>query len=250
MRTQLRLAVPLAAIVVAAIVVAGCVSIAAPPKEQVIGHQQVSSKSYTLGVAAEAFVGNDVIRVKDYSLTRVATDEVEVQDTFTFDGPLFGRSFKAGARYPYAGTATHDGKTYDVMRVEHAGLMFDADGHIANKLISGFGNPMTPPVVMIYTYDVTPPEARLRRVVREGVNRESFGQNYGIAFSGVTRDSIRLTYREYVAEDLSRAASSQELTYPIGSRTIRFRNLVIDVLEVKPDRLKYRVTSDTGGANP
>ena len=229
---------------------AGCMSITAPPREEVASRDDVHTKSYRLGAVATAAVGDEIVRVKNYSVTSMATREVEVRTGFTIDGPLYSHTFQAGERHRYAGKTTYDGKAYDVMRVDDYGLMFDDTGHVLGKLISGFGNRITPPVVMIYSYDVTPSDARVSRVTRRIVLPEGFGQNYQLVFDGVSGDSIRIGFREYSTEDIVRPSSSQELTYPRNSRSIRFRNLAVDILEVTADRIEYRVTSDTEGAPP
>lgn len=52
------------------------------------------------------------------------------------------------------------------------------------------------------------------------------------------------TDREYTPDDLARAAFPQNLVYAKDTTTIRFKEIVIHVLEASNERMRYVVGSD------
>jgi hypothetical protein len=230
-----------------AILACGCVSVQQPPSEQFLGEKKVSEKNYVLQRSAEAVVGTDIIRVKDYSVSRIATNQVEVISDFQINGAVFSKKFSTGEIYPYAGTTQYDGRTFNLMKVDSRAVMFDDDGAVFHKVVNGLdpiGIYGAQPVVMIYTFDAEPPGPHLKRITSERADTRAVGQNYEIIFTGITSDSIRMSYREYSPDDLAKPAFAQDLTYPIKSKEIRFRNLVIKITEVTQDHITYTVTSE------
>jgi len=228
------------------IIVSGCASISRVPESQVVTEKRTSDKSYVLGKPADAFVGNAVVRVKDYVSTEVALNKVEVTSDFVFDGPLWSRQFRRGESFRLAGIVEYEGSKFNVARIdEQRGVLFDDAGVVFEKMIANIdGIGLQPPVFVLYSYTVQPQGAHMRRVIEQRTSGQPSGQNYEIVFTGVTPDTIRMSYREYTADDLARPAFSQELTYPRTSTEIRFRNLVISILEAAPGHLRYIVLSD------
>jgi hypothetical protein len=174
---------------------------------------------------------------------------VKVVSSFKLEGALaFSKQFNAGEIYPFGGTTEHDGKVLNIMKIDNGmGVLFDDGGVVYHKLVAGLdpvGFYAAQPVFPIYSYDVTPEGSHLARVVNESSNSQANGQNYQIIFTGITSDSIRMSYREFTPDDLARAAFSQDLTYPLKAKEIRFRNLTIDVISVSPDQIQYKVIAD------
>ena len=62
-----------------------------------------------------------------------------------------------------------------------------------------------------------------------------------MVYSGLDGDSIRISYREFTDQNLAREAFFQELTYPIASNTIRFRELLMRVHAVTADGIEFSV---------
>jgi hypothetical protein len=62
-----------------------------------------------------------------------------------------------------------------------------------------------------------------------------------LIYNGKTKDTIRLSYREYV-DDMARPAFYQDLTYDLAeSREIAFRDIRIEVLEATNSGIKFFV---------
>lgn len=67
-----------------------------------------------------------------------------------------------------------------------------------------------------------------------------------LIYSGITKNTIHITYREFV-DNLARPAFYQELRYDLNeSDLITFRSLKIKVLEANNARIKFQVIDDAG----
>lgn len=227
-----------------ALVAASCASVKTAPPVEVLGEQHIADKNYVIGRAAEAVVGGDVVRVRDFSVTALAARGVEVTSDFAFDHFAFSHQFRKGEIYPYGGTVDYQGKTYGILRVEGTGVLFDQDGNIFKKLVGNLASQgLSSPVFVIYEFDVPlgPHVRLLKGLANKG---HPGGVYYQIVFSGITSDAMHFAYREYDTTDLAKPALTQDLTYPLKSSEIHFKNLVIAVNAVTADHINYTVVSD------
>ena len=170
--------------------------------------------------------------------------------------PSTGRCIRTRSRRPtapgYAGKERHDGKAYDVMRVDDYGLMFDDTGHVLGKLISGFGNRITPPVVMIYSYDVTPSDARVRSDAADSAARRIPGENLSAC--------VRRRERQFHPHRLSRIFNENHRAAVIvaGVLTLSAKFATVSGFAILPStfwrsrrsRIEYRVTVRYRGRAP
>lgn len=230
----------------AALALCSCVSVTRPAATRVLGQQKALEKNYTIGQPAEAEVGAVVIRVKDYTVSKVALDEVDVPQDFSIEGPIFSHTFHKGESYPLAGSTIYNGRTYNLMKVDSYGVMFDSDGIVLGKIVSDVDahGRYEHPVIMLYSFTVTPAGAKLAQKISEKPEAGTPAKNFEITFSGITSDSIRLSYREMAQASSSAQAVAQELTYPRDSKEIHFRDYRIAVIEANADHLRYIVVSD------
>jgi len=231
----------------ACLALAACVSIEPPPAQQNLGDRRINQKSYVLGQVSVARIGDDLLKVEDYSVSETALDQVEVTSDFAIDHAAYSHSFHKGETFPLAGGVEFDGKTYNVMKVGHIGIVFGDDGVVYRKIVNNLehktrrGVPVIP-VAMVYDFEAQPPGPHLKRQISRKIT--ATGKNFELVYAGVTSDSIRITDREFAPDNPSAAGFTQELSYPLASKQIRFRDLTLDVLEAKPDALKFRVISD------
>ena len=68
--------------------------------------------------------------------------------------------------------------------------------------------------------------------------------NYEIIYTGRVGDTIRLNYREYSPDDLARTAFFQELTYPADQKSLRFRDIKMEVDVADSEKIRFRVVED------
>jgi hypothetical protein len=124
-------------------------------------------------------------------------------------------------------------------------VLFTDDGHftgsIALERISDQG------VIVHETkgqIGIRPVNTTFELVKDETIDTKAGFTNYEIIFTGVTKDTINLLYREYTSDDLARPAFYQNLTYPVDALFIRFKQLKIKVLYVNDESIKYAVVED------
>ena len=232
------------AILVAALSVGACVSsVAFAPRSELISSERVSDKSYRLGQVSEAFVGNPIIKVRDYKQEIIAGDVVTINKDFSLNGFLFNKDFTKGETYKYGGTANLNDQEMEFFWVDgFRGILFNRDGEVQKKILSSSGGTT---VYVAYTYENDGGAGAVSRETIQATTNTPDGQNFEIIYSGISDDTIRLQYREFTDDNMARQAFFQDLTYPISAKQIRFKHIVLDVISVGSDRIEFRVVSDT-----
>ncbi len=232
----------------AAALAGGCANVAqtpysAPAPERSTEH--IVEKSYVIGKEASAFVGGTMARVKDYNVDKVTRrGAMHASTDFTLFYPIIGPRvlIRTTDPVPIVGTTERDGVTYRLValpQVPTVKLLITEDGRFEGSGL-GLGDSR-----MGYNYTPSPPDVQLRPDTSTStLNTKAGFINFEIVYSGVTKDSIRLHYREYTPNDLARPAFSQDLTYERDSPTIRFRNVLIRVIEATGERIRYIVLED------
>ena len=67
------------------------------------------------------------------------------------------------------------------------------------------------------------------------------GQIYDVAFQGVEGGELQFEVRGYSVDDLIHPGSGQTEAFPVGSKTINIRDLVITIDKVGPEAVSYQV---------
>lgn len=231
-----------AALSAAALGLAGCVATVTPTSlVPTKTSEPVSETNYVLGVPRTAVVGDQVVRVKDYTRVRLSVPAMTASNSATWTMGLGSGSIEGSAQYPLAGERLVDGIKYRIVEINGTGLQILPDGSVHNKgLVRDQYGTSWIPVVPALT--LTTP-VRFTEVTKVDESSIAAGENYEIVFTGRDAGSMRFQYREYTSEDMARPAFSQDLTYPVTATTIRFRGLVIEVLELGSDSIRYKVVS-------
>jgi hypothetical protein len=74
----------------------------------------------------------------------------------------------------------------------------------------------------------------------EDYSSQESGSIYDIVYVGIQRDQIEFEIRGYSIDDLLQPVSGQQFTFPIDSKNIQLRNIVIAIEDVQPGSLTYR----------
>lgn len=243
----MRTRFPLAAVLIAT----GCASVAPPPPNQVMAGptqitEQLVERSYRLGVEQAVPVGGTIARVKDYRVERTQRQgAIHASEDFSLFYPILGPTVRITTAEPIrvVGTTVREGVTYRLVNLPRSPsgvkLLLKDDGQLEGSGL-GLGDAR-----MGYNYTPNPSSVRLKPDSSASANVTPVGGiNFELIYSGATRDSIRLHYREYTYNDLARPAFSQDLTYERDSPTIRFRNMVIKVVSTTGGELRYVVVED------
>jgi hypothetical protein len=224
---------------------AGCATIqpiqGAAAAADSIQHQV--ERNYTIGVPQSVFVGQPMVRVKDY-YTRQVGGIVRPDRAFTLKLPPFLKmEIPAGEAMRVVGTTDRDGTRYRLLQIQRPEASFlrfllHPDGSFKGTALNaagarmGFGYTPDPADVKVL------PDQDLEVVAGRGMT------NFELVYGGTTGDAIQVMYREYTAEDLARPAFSQQLVYSLATRSIRFRDIQIEVASADNEAIHYTVLAD------
>lgn len=229
--------------ILCALALTACVTVTASPDGK--GRTETNQRrerNYELGIPREAVVGDPLVRVRDFIETVTEVDSMEPSESFTLTGGVVSIHFRAGERLPIYGQRVNDGITYTVVRKDWYGVQIGPDGTIAPGVINSLGTGTE--VVMVYRFQPSSTTARFSRTTARDVQRTATGSNFEIVFNGIDGQAMRFQYREYTADDMARPAFFQDLSYPLNSRTIRFRSMEIAVASVDAQRITYTVVAE------
>lgn len=68
--------------------------------------------------------------------------------------------------------------------------------------------------------------------------------NYELIYDGKSSNTIHIVYREYTSEGFARQAFYQNLKYESTAKTIRFKNINIEILSADNERIVFKVLDD------
>lgn len=234
------------ALIIAAVSLLGCATVQYLPDKGQLASRQVRDSNYTIGAEQTVVVGNPIVRVRDYQEITTETASIQASESFRLSGGIVSIDFTEGETLPIVGQRVNSGVTYTVAQKREFGIQVGPDGIPAPGVINGLGTDMQ--VVMMYHFVPSSSTARLNRIVDRRVQRIPSGQNFEIVFNGIDGQAMHFQYREYTGDDLARPAFFQELSYPLTTRIVRFRELVIGISSVDAQQVRYTVTADGRGS--
>lgn len=216
-----------------------------------LGEEHVFQKNYTINQRSIAYVGQQVVKVKDYWVNRYRTQIMRASNDFVITGgvitgPVVIITGQANKDYSIVGETFLDDKPYTVLKVPvgscYMGLLINADGSVHNKvsnLTTQFGN-----IVMVPSFKSTPSNLKFVRLEEKVTSKDKGSLNYELLYGGTDGKMITITYREFTSENLARSSFYQNLVYDSKQKTIRFRNTVIMVHSATNEKMDYTVISD------
>ena len=146
--------------------------------------------------------------------------------------------------FPVVGSLNVDGMSCKTIEIPGSRFVFGikSDGSFSGAAASfDWG---TSPIQGVNVYKINPPETRFYPVKIQRVLENVPFTNMEIIYSGLSDNTMHLLYREYTPKNLIRPAFTQELSYPSDAKTIRFKDLKIEVKEVSAEELVYSVIED------
>ena len=209
----------------------------------------VFEKTYTIGKVKTVSVGEALIQVKDYYVTKFGTSALTPTEDFTVDGVTIHEKFSVGQKLEVKGKVVIDGVQYSIAKYDgsdyaYRALLINDDGTINTKIVS-YSQQVGGIIPAIYTYTITPNSAKMERIEQEKIVTDKGYLNYEFLYNGSDKNSMYFTYREYSPEGLARTAFYQNLTYEANSKTIRFKGFRIDVLKSNGEEIKFVVVDDS-----
>jgi len=215
--------------------------------------KRIFEKNYIINEPRNVYIGEELIKVKDYhiisSISSVITNKMICLNNYNVEiGRPFFNSYSGseGETYEIFGTTMKGGdKLYLIKLPILTKLIFGIteDGEWANFVAEEGGLIRRPSII-----NITPKSTKFEivKLVEEhfDIAKEKGFINYEIVFTGTAADSMNFLYREYTAADLARPAFHQNLTYPINTEIIRFRQTRVKIHEVSSESIKYTVLED------
>jgi len=241
---EMKILIHLVAIVAA---LSGCAAVSpssSPNIPAVVTSEQVVERGYTLKKEQVAFVGGTIARVKDYRVEKTTRQgSIHASQDFSLFYPIFGPTVfvKSTDVIPIVGTTERDGIVYRLISlpsVPLVKLLITSDGRLEGGGL-GLGNSR-----MGYNYTTNPGGITFQADTSTSAVSTAGYLNFELLYSGVTKDSIRILYREYTQQDLARPAFSQEVVYERDASTIRFRNVLIRVFAATGEQIRFAVLED------
>lgn len=236
-------------ILAATVALTACAIPMRPEGERHVGNQHVLKKNYEVGKPLTVNVGDPMVKVQDYWEDSFEEPSATPNKSFTMTGGPVSVAFQAGQSYQVKGRLAVDGKDYQVVAnqsnpVQYQAALLGDDGKLLPRIVVTGPGMNGGHVLVIYTLQISPPDATLVRQPKAKVNTNKGFINYELLFTGVTDNAINLTYREFSPEGLARVAFFQNLTYPRNSPTVTFRNLKMSIDQVSGDSITFRVLED------
>lgn len=208
-------------VLIACLAAGGCGTIPAP-----YNPRPVTLKSYEMGQEQTATVGDPIFRVQTAVERPVFVTNYEYKPS-TLRAIPEGSRFATVAHFPAEGLLVVADTSYN----RAYSIVVDTAGTPRFWYSAGQRSPFAPLDRPLF-----------RRGTTTGDQPGSFTGE--IIYSGVTGNTLRATYREYV-DNLARPAFAQELQYDLSqSKEITFRSVRIEVLEATNSGIRYRVVTD------
>jgi hypothetical protein len=206
--------------------------------------RHIFDKNYRVGEEKSAYVGESMVKVKDYYENTTAADMLSATETFRLPlPPLMYTTINAGTAARVIGTTSRDGKTYRVVEVADQmanalRFLLNDDGSFQGSAINTMGAQMG------FDYTPNPSSAKLIAKTFTKIDTTKGAHNFEIVYSGTTKDSLNLLYREYSPEDLVRPAFTQNLTYARDSSSVRFRDMQLRITSADNEKIAFTVLAD------
>ncbi len=221
----------------------GCAQHIRPVTRAHLGTERVLYKNYELGQKLAAYVGQPIVKVKDYKVERYKAKHMRVSDDFIISGGYETITGDKNKDYEVIGETTINDKTFTVVNIPdsqfgvHFGVLIKADGTVYNKVLKNNN-------IMEYSFSASPPGLRFISLKDEEINVDAGYLNYELIYGGTDEKSIIITYREYTSNDLARPAFYKDLVYEPGQSQIRYRDTVIKIYEANNEKIVYTVMGD------
>jgi len=217
--------------------------------EKYLGTTHVFDKNYEIGEKQFAYVGQQIIKVKDYHLAEYSSDYMEAKSNFKMInvGPVVPEIIvQKGQKYLVIGEVVIDNENFMVAAINPNATIYEQNfrflikenGQVHNKVLNNN-------IVMVYDFSFEPQSTPFfQPITIEEIDTKQGFTNYELIFGGTDGKSISIAYREYTSDNLARSAYSQNLVYEVGSDKIRYNNTVIQIHEVTSEKIVYTVLSD------
>lgn len=218
-----------------------------PYRSDYFGTDHVIDRNYELGVKRTTYVGESMIKVKDYYLSKFSAKTFSPNVDLTIKQGLGKFTFKAHEQREIVGTTIRNGINFYLIKIEPNSpnsflLLITEDGEVDGRSI--YWNTFYGYQPNWFKFETTPSDAKF---VKKDITTIDTGQgyeNYELIYTGKDKEALHITYREYSPEDLARTAFFQNLTYPSDAKVIRFKGYKILVDNATSESITFTVDEE------
>lgn len=243
----------LSIIVILLIVLSACAPVLIRPvKKNTKFDEHYYDKSYNIGTRKTAFVGDEIVKVKDYYIFQTTsemmksindfeinyTSNSDYYDQYSDKGKLSKKiKISKGTELPILGMVNRGGIEIFIISTNNIRIGIDETGNFTGLILDRTN-------YEIKEYTIYPENITFESVVYEEIDSKRSFVNFEIIFTGTTEESINLLYREYTPGDMAKPAFYQNLTYPRNTEKIRFKEIQIEVHKVTNEQIEFTVLED------
>ena len=230
----------------------GCAPHIKPYSSHYVGTERVLDKNYILNIPKFSYVGESMVKVRDYNILKSTLPEVIASSDSVISGGLLELPIKKDQIYKIIGEVKIGNRFYPLVQVRelpnslsYYGVALKPDGQIQGKAVLIVPPEIGGNITVIYTFKATNNlEFKFIETKTTEVSVEQGNSNYELIYSGTNGTSFFISYREYTNTNLARDAFFQNLTYSINSEKIRFKNIEINIDGVSNEMINFTVVSD------
>lgn len=235
------------------ILLTACSHSVRPPESPTSQAERYFEKSYTINVESSTYVGNPIIKVKDYYLLKAQSATMKPLAAFEVKYLNAVMPVSEKTDYPIKGYIDIDGVQHALVVITSAitpsgiGMALAVDS-------TGVPNGRLYVRNMIGEYQRQPPDPtfsgaspKFSRSVKTTVDTTKGYINHELLYNGTDGKSIFVSYKEFSPDDFARSAFFQNLTYEAKNESIRFKNYKIKVVSANSESIKFSVLEDGMG---
>ncbi len=232
----------LAGILVCVISFCGCSARIMPVSDMLIGQERLFQKNYTIGQSQTAYIGQPVIKIKDFKVKRFKPRYYHASEDFKINAPFGSFDGFKDKVYPVYGETIVDDKKYTVLKFVDPpsvfGLLIDDEGIVLNKILN---LAMHQELVLL---NIHPLGLKFIGEENKYIDLEHKYQNFELIYGGVSNNSFQLSYRDFSPKNPLVPASFQNLFYDLSQNRIRYGDIIIEIHIATNERIEYTVISD------
>lgn len=224
-------------------------STVSPAEPASAAETHILQKNFTVGELKSASVGETMLSLKDYY-------EKDRRTVWSIGQPVtlrvgLGSMVLIPGDYTALRKVDEDGTAYDAVEIKvhpfelttlkpskaiTPMMFFIGDtGRIA-RAGGGLG-------ISMVVSDLDPADFRASRGKRTDVDAKRRYTNFELLYAGMAPGAVHLTYREYAPTDTAHPSQVQDLTYNLSDKSIRFKDILIDIESADNQSIRFRVKS-------
>ncbi|MBV9571990.1 MAG: hypothetical protein JO056_12185 [Alphaproteobacteria bacterium] len=209
--------------------------------------EHVTERNFSAGETRQAFVGDTMIRVKDYYRKKSESAAWSIPESVKVEMPVGYVTIVPG-EYRVRDRQELNGIAYDVIEAKahliELTTMAPSPTTVEQPLLIDAEGGIRGPANAWATGATTADKGfRATRVDRSSVDARRHYVNFELVYGGLSGGVVHVAYRERDPQDPSRIAVAQELTYDAGTNPLRFRNLLLDVGKATNESITFRVVN-------